>query len=186
MAICGSSPKRARLKRKGIRRWRRQRNRFGWNGGIIIIPISGDMSQSIWLKIDREIGEFDGNFLIWTYHECIRSTPNWHGYVRRDTVLVDVAAPMMKGFVVGQVQLFFSFVFRDKEYECALINWLVPVGNAPDPDTSMWVVEVERESGTVTLGIIDVNVIVRTSHAIGVYGTSALPKISIFRTLSRL
>jgi hypothetical protein len=27
----------------------------------------------------------------------------------------------------------------------ALIHWLVPVSDAPDPDTGIWVVELERE-----------------------------------------
>ncbi|KAJ7759463.1 hypothetical protein B0H14DRAFT_2404091, partial [Mycena olivaceomarginata] len=82
------------------------------------------------------------------YRERIRSNPDWHGYARRDTVLVDVAAPVMCGLVIARVQLFFSFIFRDQRYECALVNWLVPVGDVPDPDTGMWVVEVERQLGS--------------------------------------
>ncbi|KAK7043335.1 hypothetical protein R3P38DRAFT_240492 [Favolaschia claudopus] len=89
------------------------------------------------------------------YRERIRSNPNWHGYARRDTVLVDVAAPTMNGLVIGRVHLFFSFTFHDKVYECALVNWLVPVGDSPDPDTGMWVVETERERGRPTLAIIN-------------------------------
>ncbi|KAJ7108121.1 hypothetical protein C8R44DRAFT_842997 [Mycena epipterygia] len=110
------------------------------------------------------------------YRERIRSNPNWHGYARRDTVLVDVGTPMMGGIVIGRVQLFFSFAFADKLFECALVNWLVPVGNAPDPDTGMWVVEVERERGVPTLAIINVDAIARASHLIGVYGSGALPE----------
>ncbi|KAJ7439253.1 hypothetical protein B0H11DRAFT_2254004 [Mycena galericulata] len=64
------------------------------------------------------------------YREHIQSNPNWHGYARRDTVLVDVGAPVMRGLVIGR---------------CALVNWLVPVGDTPDPDTGMWVVELERQ-----------------------------------------
>ncbi|KAJ7856063.1 hypothetical protein B0H14DRAFT_3085331 [Mycena olivaceomarginata] len=33
------------------------------------------------------------------YRERIRSNPNWHGYPRRDTVLVDVGAPLMRGIL---------------------------------------------------------------------------------------
>ncbi|KAJ7312556.1 hypothetical protein DFH08DRAFT_918007 [Mycena albidolilacea] len=110
------------------------------------------------------------------YRERIRSNPNWHGYARRDTVLVDVGAPIMRGIVIGRVQLFFSFDFGDKLFECALVNWLVPVGNAPDPDTGMWVVELERERGVPSLAVIDVDSIARASHLIGVYGTAALPE----------
>ncbi|KAF7328163.1 hypothetical protein MVEN_02573800 [Mycena venus] len=110
------------------------------------------------------------------YCERIRSNPNWHGHARRDTVLVNVAAPVMHGIVVGRVQLFFSFTFRDQIHECALVNWLVPVGDAPDPDTGMWVVGVERERGAPTLAIINVNAIARASHLIGVYGVKPLPE----------
>ncbi|KAJ7457137.1 hypothetical protein B0H11DRAFT_2160829 [Mycena galericulata] len=110
------------------------------------------------------------------YREHIRSNPNWHGYARRDTVLVDVGAPVMRGLVIGRVLLFFSFAFADKLFECALVNWLVPVGDTPDPDTGMWVVELERQRGVPTLAIIDVDAIARGSHLIGVYGTNALPE----------
>ncbi|KAJ7091823.1 hypothetical protein C8R44DRAFT_891380 [Mycena epipterygia] len=109
------------------------------------------------------------------YQEHIRSNPNWHSYARRDTVLVDVGTPMMRGIVIGRVQLF-SFTFVDKLFECALVNWLVPVGNAPDPDTAMWVVELECERGVLTLAIINADAIARVSHLIGVYGSGALPE----------
>ncbi|KAJ6533564.1 hypothetical protein B0H19DRAFT_1324326 [Mycena capillaripes] len=110
------------------------------------------------------------------YRERIRSNPNWHGYARRDTVLVDVAADAMCGLVIGRVQLFFSYVFRDQSYECALVHWLVPVGDAPDPDTGMWVVQPERQRGVPTLAIINVNAIARASHLIPVFGVNALPE----------
>ncbi|KAJ7023427.1 hypothetical protein C8F04DRAFT_1134281 [Mycena alexandri] len=38
------------------------------------------------------------------YRERIRSNPNWHGYPRRDTVLVNVGGPVMRGLVIGRVQ----------------------------------------------------------------------------------
>ncbi|KAJ6579813.1 hypothetical protein B0H10DRAFT_2341961 [Mycena sp. CBHHK59/15] len=110
------------------------------------------------------------------YRERIRSNHNWHGYPRRDTVLIDVDSPVMGGIVVGRIHLFFSFSFRDEDYRCALINWLVPVGDVPDPDTGMWVVEPERERGALTLAIVPLDSIARASHLIGVYGTAALPE----------
>ncbi|KAJ6617037.1 hypothetical protein B0H10DRAFT_1948719 [Mycena sp. CBHHK59/15] len=110
------------------------------------------------------------------YCERIRSNPNWHGYACRDTVLIDVAADAMRGLVIGRIQLFFSFAFRDQSYECALVHWLVPVGDAPDPDTGMWVVQPERQRLVPTLAIINVNAIARASHLIPVYGVNALPE----------
>ncbi|KAJ7798569.1 hypothetical protein B0H14DRAFT_3092899 [Mycena olivaceomarginata] len=110
------------------------------------------------------------------YRERIRSNPNWHGYSRRDTVLVDAGAAVMRGLVIGRVLLFFSFTFAERSFECALVNWLVPVGDAPDPDTGMWVVELERCRRVPTLAIIPVDSIARGAHLIGVYGTAALPE----------
>ncbi|KAJ6517770.1 hypothetical protein DFH09DRAFT_1251301 [Mycena vulgaris] len=111
------------------------------------------------------------------YRERIRSNPSWHGYARRDTVLIDVGAPIMSGIVIGRVLLFFSFGFAEKLYECALVSWIVPVGNTPDPDTGMWVVEPERQrGGALSLGIVNVDAIARAAHLIGVYGTAALPE----------
>ncbi|KAJ6461522.1 hypothetical protein C8R47DRAFT_921810, partial [Mycena vitilis] len=100
------------------------------------------------------------------YRERIRSNPKWHGYARRDTVLVDVDGPVMKGLVVGRALLFFSFEFADREYQCALVHWFVPVGNAPDPDpdTGMWVVEPESAAGTPAMEVIDVDAIARACH----------------------
>ncbi|KAJ7024440.1 hypothetical protein C8F04DRAFT_1213064 [Mycena alexandri] len=110
------------------------------------------------------------------YREQIRSNPNWHGYARRDTVLIDVGSPVMGGIVIGRVHLFFSFAFADQLYECALVNWLVPVGITPDPDTGMWVVEPERERGALTLAIVNLDAVARAAHLLPVYGTAALPE----------
>ncbi|KAJ6494335.1 hypothetical protein C8R45DRAFT_1135098 [Mycena sanguinolenta] len=110
------------------------------------------------------------------YRERIRSNPNWHGYPRRDTVLIDVGSDIMGGIVIGRVHLFFSFDFAERLYECALVNWLTPVGNSPDPDTGMWVVEPERYRGALTMAIVNLDTIARAAHLIGVYGTAALPE----------
>ncbi|KAJ7132605.1 hypothetical protein C8R44DRAFT_546167, partial [Mycena epipterygia] len=72
--------------------------------------------------------------------------------------------------------LFFSFVFAERVLECALINWLVPVGDASDPDTGMWVVELERQRGIPTTAIIPIDAVARAGHLIPVYGAAALPE----------
>jgi hypothetical protein len=82
----------------------------------------------------------------------------------------------MKGIVIGRVMLFFSFDFGDKEYQCALVHWMVPVGDSPDPDTGMWVVEPEYVVRAPALEVIHIDAIARACHLIGVYGTSALPE----------
>ncbi|KAJ7855253.1 hypothetical protein B0H14DRAFT_2353221, partial [Mycena olivaceomarginata] len=98
------------------------------------------------------------------YFEQIRSNPNWHGYARRDTVLIDVGSPKLGGLVIGRVQHFLSFGLADRVYECALVKWLVPVGDTPDPDTGMWVVKPERERGAFTMAIINLDAVARAAH----------------------
>ncbi|KAJ7234817.1 hypothetical protein C8J57DRAFT_1574522, partial [Mycena rebaudengoi] len=110
------------------------------------------------------------------YKEIIRSNPNWHGYARRDTVLIDVDAPIMRGLVIGRVLLFFSFTYNNLEQRCALVRWLVPVGQAPDPDTGMWVVEPEVERREPSLAIVKMDCIARAAHLLPVYGSAALPE----------
>jgi hypothetical protein len=110
------------------------------------------------------------------YRERIRSNPRWHGYARRDTVLIDVGGPSMNGLNIGRVLLFFSFEFADRVYKCAFVHWIVPVGDSPDPDTGMWVVKPEYVGRSPALEVISVDSIAHACHLIGVYGTSALPE----------
>ncbi|KAJ7845621.1 hypothetical protein B0H14DRAFT_2510922 [Mycena olivaceomarginata] len=110
------------------------------------------------------------------YLEQIRSNPNWHGYARRDTILIDVGSPKLGGLIIGRVQHFLSFGFADRVYECALVKWLVPVGDTPDPDTGMWVVKPERERGALTMAIINLDAVAGAAHLLPVYGTTALPE----------
>jgi hypothetical protein len=113
------------------------------------------------------------------YRERIRSTPNWHGeYPRHDTVFVetDAALPGMRGMVIGRVLLFFSFPFRNQIYPCALVHWLVPVGDEPDDETGMWVVQPEFEGNRRSLEIIHLDCIARGAHLLPVYGSSFLPE----------
>ncbi|KAJ7232104.1 hypothetical protein C8J57DRAFT_1533270 [Mycena rebaudengoi] len=72
--------------------------------------------------------------------------------------------------VIGHTLLFFSFTFGNSEHHRALILWLVPVGDSPDPDMAMWAVEPEVNNYQSSLAVIEINCITRTVHLIGVYG----------------
>ncbi|KAF8144447.1 hypothetical protein K438DRAFT_1491745, partial [Mycena galopus ATCC 62051] len=61
-------------------------------------------------------------------------------------------------------------------YQCPLVRWIIPVGDTPDPDTGMWVVETEYVGCAAALEVIHLDTIARTCHLIGVYGSSALPE----------
>ena len=50
---------------------------------------------------------------------------------------------LLMGLYAAHVRLFLSFKFKSKPYECAVIEWYVPVADEPDEDTEMWVVEPE-------------------------------------------
>ncbi|KAJ7689175.1 hypothetical protein B0H17DRAFT_1296284 [Mycena rosella] len=121
------------------------------------------------------------------YSEQIRSNPHWHGHARRDTVLVDVDASVMRRLLIGRVLLFFSFTFSDTDYECMLVRWFVPVGDSPDPGTGMWVVQPEVKDDEPSLDVLKIDSVARAAHLIGVYGPTALPEHFHFsRTLDAL
>ncbi|KAJ7206426.1 hypothetical protein C8J57DRAFT_1441213 [Mycena rebaudengoi] len=71
------------------------------------------------------------------YRDYIHSSPNWHSYPQHDTVLIEAGTPTMHGLIIGRTLRFFSFTFGNSEHRCALVCWLVPVGDSPDPDMGM-------------------------------------------------
>ena len=54
----------------------------------------------------------------------------------------------MRGLSVVRILLFFSFVFNDKTYPCALVCWFSPIGEEHDEDTGMWMVQPEVEDAS--------------------------------------
>ncbi|KAJ7026200.1 hypothetical protein C8F04DRAFT_1298099 [Mycena alexandri] len=114
------------------------------------------------------------------YRERIRSNPNWHGsYARRDTVFVDTDAdrPGMLGLSIGRVFLFFSFNYLGVDRSCALVQWISPYDDHPDPDTGLWVVTPETHAnGRKHFAIIDLRCIARAAHLLPVFGSSLLPE----------
>jgi len=79
----------------------------------------------------------------------------------------------MRGLEVARVLAFFSFVFSDEEYQCALIHWFCRVDSEPDQDTGMWIVEPEFNIDEQPLiAIVHVDSIYRAAHLIPVYQTN--------------
>ena len=73
--------------------------------------------------------------------------------------------------------VFFSFMFRDVHYPCALVHWYSTVGTEPDEDTGLWVVKPKyKTNGRQSLAIIHLDSIARGAHITGVYGSSFLPE----------
>lgn len=113
--------------------------------------------------------------------ERICSNPHWRReHPRYDTVFVVTNAehPGMLGMTIGRVLLLFSFKCLGKTFPCALVHWLVPIGEHVDNDTGMWVVRPEFEGNGQrrTTAIIHLDTLARSAHLLPVYGSSSLPE----------
>ncbi|KAG1847891.1 hypothetical protein F4604DRAFT_1661767 [Suillus subluteus] len=112
--------------------------------------------------------------------EHIRVSPNWrNGCARKDCVFVitDPTAHGMRGMDVARVLTFFSFRLRGKQYPCAVARWFNQVGDAPDDQTGMWMVEPSSIDNHAHFAVIHVDSIFRSAHLIPVYDTEMLPAV---------
>lgn len=111
--------------------------------------------------------------------ERIHATGIWrNGPARHDCVFVstDLAAEGMRGFNIARVKLLFSFQQVNRTYPCALVHWYSHVGDSPDEDTGMWVVEPDYcEDGTHFVSVIHLEAIFRAAHLMPVYGEKFTP-----------
>ena len=113
------------------------------------------------------------------YQELIRSTPIWrkgeHVAARRDCVYVEKGGcdtdDGMRSLLIARVLLFFSFEFNGITYPCALVHWFTTFGDAPDPDTGMWIVEPEYDENTDlrSVSVIHLDSIVRAAHLLPIF-----------------
>ena len=115
------------------------------------------------------------------HQERIRSTSCWYrGRARRDCVFIGDAdspdAPGFKSLLVARVFLFFSFKYDNIRYPCALIHWFSTLGDTPDDETGMWVVQPDYLAHRKCfLEVIHLDTILRGAHLIGVPGADFLP-----------
>lgn len=113
--------------------------------------------------------------------ECIRAVQSWRkGPSRYDCVfaVTDDTAKGMRSLDVARVRLLFSFTYAGTNYPCALVHWFSRVGEGPDEDTGLWMVEPDCDTadGSVHAAVIHLESILRAAHLIGVYGNDILPK----------
>jgi hypothetical protein len=121
-------------------------------------------------------------------YERIHAVDRWrNGPGRYDCVFVstDSAAEGMRGFDIARVKLLFSFKHKGTTYPCALVHWYSRVGDSPDKDTGMWVVEPDYgEDGAHFAAVIHLDAIFRAAHLIPVYGDEFVPThLSFTQTL---
>lgn len=118
--------------------------------------------------------------------EFIRAMPSWRkGPPRYDTVFLDRNRnlPGMRGIGVVRALMFFSFDFRGVTYPCALVRWYTTLGDGPDEDTGMWVVQPEMDAGSPVVSIIHLDCVIRSAHLVAIYGTEPIPKIQCHQSL---
>ena len=105
--------------------------------------------------------------------ELIRATPSWRkGRARYDCVFVNTRPELagMWGLEVARVLLFFSIVHMDSHYPCALVQWFSVVGDEPDVEVGMWMVEPDvHQNGQPHLAIVHLDSIYRAAHLIPSY-----------------
>lgn len=125
-------------------------------------------------------------------YERIRAVPSWrHGPARYDCVFIetDPTADGMAGLDIARARLFFSFTFRGTLYPCALVEWFSRVGDEPDEDTGMWMVEPDDspdQDGAPSrhVSVVHLDSILRAAHLLAVYGNKPVPAgLSFTQTL---
>ncbi|KAG2739040.1 hypothetical protein P692DRAFT_201842704 [Suillus brevipes Sb2] len=103
-------------------------------------------------------------------HEHIHVSPNWrNGHACKDCVFVitDLNIHGMRGMDVAQL--------RGGFYPCAVVRWFNRVGNAPDDEMGLWMVEPSSINGHAHFAVTHVESIFRSAHLIPVYGIEPLP-----------
>ena len=113
--------------------------------------------------------------------ECIRAVQSWRrGPPRYDCIfaVTDDTAKGMRSLDVARVRLLFSFTYAGTYYPCALVHWFSRVGDGPDEDTGLWIVEPDHDTadGSVRAAVIHLEAVLRAAHLIGVYGNDILPQ----------
>ena len=91
------------------------------------------------------------------HREHIRSTPSWYkGPPRYDCTYVNAHPCLegMQGLDIARILLLFSFAFEGTTYPCALVRWFWLIGDKPDEDTGMWIVEPESSDNSPTISVI--------------------------------
>jgi hypothetical protein len=110
--------------------------------------------------------------------ECIRSCPLWRRKApRRDCAFIveDEDKPGMRGMNIAHIQLFFSFTYNGKKYQCALVNWFSRMGRSRDSETGMWNVCPDIRQGRRWCSVIHLDSVLRGAHLLPIFGEKFLP-----------
>lgn len=112
--------------------------------------------------------------------ERMHAVTSWRrGKPRYDCVFVntDECERGMRGLSVARARVFFSVTVNRIKYPCALVHWYSRLGDSPDENTGMWVVEPDiLDDGRPRTAIIHLDTIVRLAHLLPIYGEEVAPR----------
>ncbi|KAG2122561.1 hypothetical protein BD769DRAFT_1629210 [Suillus cothurnatus] len=120
--------------------------------------------------------------------EHIHACPLWRNECACNDcvfVITDSNAHGMLGMDVAHVMAFFSLQQHGRLIPCAVVRWFNRVGNAPDPNTGMWMVKPAFSAqNTPHFAIIHIDTIFCAAHLLPVFGTVLLsPSIKFHHVL---
>lgn len=111
--------------------------------------------------------------------EHIRSCPNWRNvHARYDCMFINAQPDLegMRGLQIARALCFFSFKYKFALYECAIVHWFDVIGDAPDEDTGMWVVQPSFDGHSPNISVIHIDAIYRAAHLLPLYGVDFMPR----------
>ncbi|KAG1880017.1 hypothetical protein F4604DRAFT_1879912 [Suillus subluteus] len=94
------------------------------------------------------------------------------GHPQFDCVFVNTNPGLdgMRGMDVARVLTFFSFTYKQELYSCAVVRWFDTIGDSPNEDTGMWVVQpAHNNNNTPHISVIHIDSIYRATHLIPTY-----------------
>ena len=116
------------------------------------------------------------------HKEHIRATPSWRqGPPRYDCAFIHSEPELdsIHGLRIVRILLFFSFVFNDQTYPCALVHWFSRIAEERDEDMGMWMVQPEVEdNGSPSISVLHIDRIFRAAHLLPIYGDDPIGSIS--------
>ena len=78
---------------------------------------------------------------------------------------------------VAGAKLFFSVTMNRIKYPCALVHWYLLVGDSPDENMGMWVVELDiLDNGWPWTAVIHLDTIVCLAHLLPIYRERRAPR----------
>ncbi|KAG1809453.1 hypothetical protein EV424DRAFT_1543029 [Suillus variegatus] len=110
--------------------------------------------------------------------EHIQSCPKWRNvHARYDCMFINAQPDLegMQGLQIAHTLCFFSFKYKFVLYECAMVHWFDVIGDAPDEDTGMWVVQPSFDGHSLNISVIHIDAIYRAAHLLPIYSVDFIP-----------